>query len=168
MLQRLWLVFLAVLTASDCRCRLAEAQAKAETLSRQIETERSHYEQKCESLRIEVQALKSSLAQEQGERARLLSQMRGMIQAPGKKKQSAVAGGGGEAVSDGRMMELQEEAAREKAGRERAEAQAATWRSEARLMRDKAQAMEASRNDLVAKIQVSNVGERDLDEGWIC
>jgi hypothetical protein len=142
-------------------------------LSRQIETERSHYEQKCESLRIEVQALKSSLAQEQGERARLLSQMRGLVQAPsgapGKKKQSAVPGGGGaEAVSDGRMMELQEEAAKEKAGRERAEAQAATWRSEARLMRDKAQAMEASRNDMVAKIQVSDRGERRRDEGLIC
>ena len=72
--------------------------------------------------------------------------------APGKKK---AAGGGGEGLPEQRMMELQEEAAREKAGRERAEAQVATWKSEARLMRDKAMAMEQSRNDLVAKIQVS-------------
>ena len=121
-------------------------------MSRQIETERSHYDQKCESLRIEVHALKSSLVQEQGERARLLSQMRGMVPASissgaGKK---AAGGGGAEA-----MLEVQEEAAREKAGRERAEAQASTWRSEARLMRDRAMAMEASRNEIVSKIQVS-------------
>ena len=83
--------------------------------------------------------------------------------APGKKKAAGGGGGGGgEGLPEQRTMELQEEAAREKAGRERAEAQVATWKSEARLMRDKAMAMEQSRNDLVAKIQVS-VRERERD-----
>ncbi len=82
--------------------------------------------------------VQASLAQEQSERGRLLSQMREMLSGP------RGGGAGSEELERlrGEAVRRNQEAAAAAAGRERAEAQAATWKKEARALRERLVAAE--------------------------
>lgn len=108
------------------------------------------------------------MAQEQGERSRLLSQMRDMLAGPSHHRpratpapagQSGLAGGAGapgvrreaeegeEAVVGAerlreRALKAVQECAKAQAGRERAEAALATWKGEAKALRERLAAAE--------------------------
>lgn len=62
--------------AAAAAAKLAEAQARATALQRQLDTERLQSSGAVGSLQEEVALLKASVAQEKGERARLLSSLR--------------------------------------------------------------------------------------------
>ncbi|GAX83158.1 hypothetical protein CEUSTIGMA_g10584.t1 [Chlamydomonas eustigma] len=124
--------------------KLAEAQARSATLTRQLETERQQGAAVSGTLKDEIQSLRAMLAQEQGERTRLMTQMRETMSSVGAASRTAASGAGSEsqqqlevgALRD-EVLKVQQEAARAKAGRERAEAQAITWKKEARGLRER-------------------------------
>lgn len=108
---------------------------------------------------MDIYSTQSTLAQEQSERARLLTQMREMLSNNNSSSGSAqVSIRGKSAVASeqeelGRLradvLRCHEEAASAKAGWERAEAQVASWKGEARSLRDKLLAVERVRSGVI-------------------
>ena len=91
--------------------------------------------------------MQASLAQEQSERARLLTQMRELLSGNSGGSGGASRGGGGAGDAElerlrGEALRRHQEAAAATAGRERAEAQAASWKGEAKALRERIIAVE--------------------------
>ena len=123
-------------------------------LARRIVRYRKHLALFCRRCRPTL-PFQSTLVQEQSERARLLTQMREMLSGNGGSGAgSSAAGSKSSAVASeelvrlrGEVIRCHEETAAAKAGRERAEAQAASWKGEARSLKDRLMAVERVRED---------------------
>ncbi|GFR47835.1 hypothetical protein Agub_g9613, partial [Astrephomene gubernaculifera] len=126
--------------------RAAEALARAATLQRQLETERAQAAAAAASHQEEVAALKAAVAQEKGERARLLVSLR-------ESHSQAQQAGDTEARLRNDMLEAHSAAAAARATAERAEERALAWREEANTLRQRLQQMEQARAQLLESLE---------------
>ncbi|KAG2447331.1 hypothetical protein HYH02_007660 [Chlamydomonas schloesseri] len=127
--------------------RAAEAAARASTLQRQLETERAQAAAAAASQREEVAVLKAVVAQEKGERARLLVSLR-------ESHTNAQQAGDSEAKLRNEALEAHSAAAVARATAERTEERAAAWREEASTLRQQLQQAERARTQLLSGLEM--------------
>ncbi|KAG2494916.1 hypothetical protein HYH03_006851 [Edaphochlamys debaryana] len=126
--------------------RAAEATARAATLQRQLETERAQAAAAAASHQEEVAALKAAVAQEKGERARLLVSLR-------ESHSSAQQSGNSESQLRTELLQAQSASASARAAAERAGERAAVWRSEADSLRQRLGQLERGRSQLLSSLE---------------
>ncbi|MEW5319064.1 MAG: hypothetical protein WDW38_010238 [Sanguina aurantia] len=125
--------------------RLAEAVARGSMLEMQMETERVAAAGAAAARGEELQCLKASLAQEKGERHRVVGSLRDTLS-------GAKQAGDAEGRMRGELMLCQEALATARCTLERAQAGAESWRSEALGLRAKRAGAEQARVDTLSRL----------------
>ncbi|KAK9818004.1 hypothetical protein WJX72_005629 [[Myrmecia] bisecta] len=137
---------------TDLRAALAKAaegEARAEALQKQIDTLRAQSNASRAGLQEEVQALSAALAQEKGERARIVMSLRDTI---GGLKQA----GDVEGRLKAELIQLHEQLATARAAQEQAEAKASQRRSEAKAAKNKLEALREELNQRIAAAELAD------------
>ncbi|GLI68387.1 hypothetical protein VaNZ11_012704, partial [Volvox africanus] len=126
--------------------RIAEAIARAAALQQQLDSERAQAAAERASHQEEVAVLKAAVAQEKGERARLLVSLR-------ESHNNAQQAGDSETRFRNEALEAHAAAAAARATAERAEERAEAWRTEADSLRQRLQQAERSRASLISSLE---------------
>ncbi|GIM10048.1 hypothetical protein Vretimale_13828 [Volvox reticuliferus] len=126
--------------------RGAEAVARAAALQQQLDSERAQAAAELASHQEEVAVLKAAVAQEKGERARLLVSLR-------ESHSNAQQAGDEETRLRNEALEAHAAAAAARATAERAEERAEAWRTESDSLRQRLHQAERSRLNLIASLE---------------